>query len=97
MPTARPRAVESVGEGREFEYLLGIGAHDAVLELDAQTLCFDLPETQALLRKHQSTVSLQPGSPAPLGPDDAAQLHQMTLAGSPRFVRRCSVRESTVV
>lgn len=43
--------------------------HDAVLELDAQMLRFDLAETEQLLRKHPSAAN---------GPHDAAALHALT-------------------
>lgn len=49
--------------------LAALRAHDAVLELDASMLCFDLAETQQLLRRSQAT---------PVDPQDAALLHEHT-------------------
>lgn len=67
--------------------LAALRAHDAVLELDAQTLCFDLAETQALLRKGQGAAAAL-GAPQPAGaagatghgpgPQDAPALLEMT-------------------
>lgn len=49
--------------------LAELRAHDAVLELDASMLCFDLAETRQLLRRSQAT---------PVDPQDAALLHEHT-------------------
>ncbi len=49
--------------------LATLRARDALLELDAQMLRFDLAETELLLRKHPSAAQ---------GPHDAATLHALT-------------------